>query len=216
MLLADADCTPDWVVAEIPSLIRPDVLAGMSKALAGVAHRDAANVLARETLRAAGWSRRAGSGRRGIALMGLLTPVELVAVSDLGPVHFIAIGGSGMNGIASTLLQLGFPVSGSDRQDSTYLRSLQAQGARVYVGHDAAQLGEDARTVVASSAIRDDNPELAEARRRGLRVLHRSAALGSVMLGRRGVAVAGTHGKTTTTAMISHVLAGCRSSIRRT
>jgi len=137
--------------------------------------------------------------------MGLLTPVELVEVSELGPVHFIAIGGSGMNGVASALLQLGVEVSGSDRQDSKYLRALEAQGARVHVGHDATQLG-DARTVVASSAIREDNPELAEARRRGLRVLHRSAALGSIMLGRRGVAVAGTHGKTTTTAMISHVL----------
>ena len=137
--------------------------------------------------------------------MGLLTPVELVEVSELGAVHFIAIGGSGMNGVASALLQLGVEVSGSDRQDSKYLRALEAQGARVHVGHDAAQLG-DARTVVASSAIREDNPELAEARRRGLRVLHRSAALGSIMLGRRGVAVAGTHGKTTTTAMISHVL----------
>ena len=139
--------------------------------------------------------------------MGLLTPVDLVEVSELGPVHFIAIGGSGMNGVASALLQLGVEVSGSDRQDSTYLRALAGQGARVHVGHEAAQLG-DARTVVASSAIREDNPELAEARRRGLRVLHRSAALGSVMLGRRGVAVAGTHGKTTTTAMLSHLLSG--------
>ena len=119
--------------------------------------------------------------------------------------HFIAIGGSGMNGIASMMLAQGIRVSGSDRQDSKYLRSLEAQGARVHVGHRAEQLG-DASTVVASSAIRDDNPELAEARRRGLRVLHRSAALGSLMLGRRGIAVAGTHGKTTTTAMIAHVL----------
>ena len=78
----------------------------------------------------------------------------------------------------------------------------------MHVGHRAEQLG-DARTVVASSAIREDNPELAEARKRGLRVLHRSAALGSLMLGRRGVAVAGTHGKTTTTAMISSILSGC-------
>ena len=140
--------------------------------------------------------------------MGLLTPVELVDVDELGPVHFIAIGGSGMNGIASALLQLGVPVSGSDRQESKYLRALEAQGARVYVGHDAAQLSDDVQTVVASSAIREDNPELAKARARGLRVLHRSAALGSIMLGRRGVAVAGTHGKTTTTAMISHVLSG--------
>ena len=140
--------------------------------------------------------------------MSLIDPIELTEPSALGPVHFIAIGGSGMNGIAAMLVQLGVPVSGSDRQDSAYLRSLASQGARVHVGHAANQLG-DAQTVVASSAIREDNPELAEARRRGLRVLHRSAALGSLMLGRRGVAVAGTHGKTTTTAMISQVLTGC-------
>jgi UDP-N-acetylmuramate--alanine ligase len=140
--------------------------------------------------------------------MGLITPVELPNPDELGGVHFIAIGGSGMNGIASMMLAHGIRVSGSDRQDSKYLRSLEAQGARVYVGHRAEQLG-DATTVVVSSAIREDNRELAEARRRGLRVIHRSAALGSLMLGRRGVAVAGTHGKTTTTAMIAHVLAGC-------
>jgi UDP-N-acetylmuramate--alanine ligase len=140
--------------------------------------------------------------------MGLITPIELPKPDELGAVHFIAIGGSGMNGIASVMLAEGIPVSGSDRQDSKYLRSLEAQGARVYVGHRAEQLGA-ATTVVASSAIRDSNPELAEARRRGLRVLHRSAALGSLMLGRRGIAVAGTHGKTTTTAMIAHVLSGC-------
>jgi UDP-N-acetylmuramate--alanine ligase len=140
--------------------------------------------------------------------MGLITPVELPTVEELGAVHFIAAGGSGMNGIAAMMLAQGIRVSGSDRQDSKYLRSLEAQGARVYVGHRAEQLG-DATTVVVSSAIREDNPELAEARRRGLRVLHRSAALGSLMLGRRGIAVAGTHGKTTTTAMIAHVLSGC-------
>jgi UDP-N-acetylmuramate--alanine ligase len=140
--------------------------------------------------------------------MGLITPIELPKLDELGAVHFIAIGGSGMNGIASMMLAHGVEVSGSDRQDSKYLRALEAQGARVYVGHRAEQLG-NADTVVASSAIRDNNPELAEARRRGLRVLHRSAALGSLMLGRRGIAVAGTHGKTTTTAMIAHVLSGC-------
>jgi UDP-N-acetylmuramate--alanine ligase len=140
--------------------------------------------------------------------MGLITPIELPKLDELGAVHFIAIGGSGMNGIASMMLAQGIAVSGSDRQDSKYLRALEAQGARVYVGHRAEQLG-NAATVVASSAIRENNPELAEARRRGLRVLHRSAALGSLMLGRRGIAVAGTHGKTTTTAMIAHVLSGC-------
>src|SRR5918999_4405609 len=140
--------------------------------------------------------------------MSLISPVELPTPAELGPVHFIAIGGSGMNGIAAMLLDSGVPVSGSDRQDSKYLRALEAAGARVYVGHRAEQL-DQAKTVVASSAIREDNPELAEARRRGLRVLHRSAALGSLMLGRRGIAVAGTHGKTTTTAMIAHILNGC-------
>jgi UDP-N-acetylmuramate--alanine ligase len=140
--------------------------------------------------------------------MSLITPVELPDPAELGGVHFIAIGGSGMNGIASMMLAHGIRVSGSDRQDSKYLRSLEAEGARVYVGHRAEQLG-DATTVVVSSAIREDNPELLEARRRGLRVMHRSAALGSLLLGRRGIAVAGTHGKTTTTAMIAHVLGGC-------
>ena len=102
--------------------------------------------------------------------MALVEPVELVAARELGPVHFIAIGGSGMNGIASMMVASGIEVSGSDRQDSKYLQSLAAQGARVHVGHAAEQLG-DARTVVASSAIRADNPELAEAHRRGLRVV---------------------------------------------
>jgi UDP-N-acetylmuramate--alanine ligase len=137
--------------------------------------------------------------------MGLITPNELIGVDQLAPVHFIAIGGSGMNGIASAFLDLGYQVSGSDRQDSGYLQALTKRGARTYIGHAAEQLG-DAKTVIASSAIREDNPELAEARARGLRVLHRSEALGSLMLGRRGIAVAGTHGKTTTTAMIARVL----------
>ncbi len=137
--------------------------------------------------------------------MGLITPTELIGVDQLPPVHFIAIGGSGMNGIASAFLDLGYQVSGSDRQDSGYLQALTQRGARTYIGHAAEQLG-DAKTVIASSAIREDNPELAEARARGLRILHRSEALGSLMLGRRGVAVAGTHGKTTTTAMIARVL----------
>ncbi|MFP5283046.1 MAG: UDP-N-acetylmuramate--L-alanine ligase [Actinomycetes bacterium] len=140
--------------------------------------------------------------------MGLIEPVELVRPDALGATHFIAIGGSGMNGVAAVLAQLGRPVSGSDRQDSEYLQALSRLGVTTYVGHRSEQVGE-ADTVVVSSAIREDNPELAEARRRGLRVLHRSAALGSLMLDRRGVAVAGTHGKTTTTAMIAAVLTGC-------
>ncbi len=140
-----------------------------------------------------------------MALIETVPHDELPAPESLGPVHFIAIGGSGMNGVATVLAERGIEVSGSDRQDSDYLRSLAAHGVRTHIGHRAEQLGS-ARTVVASSAIREDNPELAQARRRGLRVLHRSVALASLMAGRRGIAVAGTHGKTTTTAMISDLL----------
>ncbi len=137
--------------------------------------------------------------------MGLVTPVEPVPVDQLGKVHFAAIGGAGMSGIARIMLTRGITVSGSDSADSTLLGELGAAGARVHVGHDAANLG-DADTLVVSTAIRSDNPELLEAHRRGIRVLHRAAALASVMLGKLGIAVAGTHGKTTTTSMITTVL----------
>ncbi|HET9656343.1 MAG TPA: UDP-N-acetylmuramate--L-alanine ligase [Kineosporiaceae bacterium] len=133
---------------------------------------------------------------------------EVPAAEDLGRVHFIGIGGAGMSGIARILLARGLPVSGSDAKDSRGLAELRALGAVVHLGHDEAQLG-DARTVVVSSAVRETNPELALARRRGLRILHRSQALAAVMRGRRAVAVAGTHGKTTTTSMLTVALQGC-------
>jgi UDP-N-acetylmuramate--alanine ligase len=137
--------------------------------------------------------------------VGLVTPVDPVPVGELGAVHFVAIGGAGMSGIARIMLSRGVTVSGSDSAASALLDELAAAGARVAVGHAAANLG-DAETVVISTAIRPDNPELAEARRRGLRILHRAAALASIMLGHQGIAVAGTHGKTTTTSMITTVL----------
>jgi UDP-N-acetylmuramate--alanine ligase len=137
--------------------------------------------------------------------MGLVTPVDPVPVGELGTVHFTAIGGAGMSGIARIMLARGVTVSGSDQAASPLLNELAAGGARVHVGHAAENLG-DADTLVISTAIRPDNPELVEAHRRGLRVLHRSAALASVMLGYQGIAVAGTHGKTTTTSMITTVL----------
>ena len=94
--------------------------------------------------------------------MSLLTPIEVQPAVEVGPVHFIAIGGSGMNGIARLYAKLGIPTSGSDRSDSATLDSLREAGITCYVGHDASQLG-DAKTVVISSAIREDNPELAAA-----------------------------------------------------
>ncbi|MFD0687049.1 UDP-N-acetylmuramate--L-alanine ligase [Actinomadura fibrosa] len=137
--------------------------------------------------------------------MSLITPGEVVPAGELGRVHFIAIGGAGMSGIARIMLRRGIAVSGSDARDSELLGRLGDLGAKVFVGHDAAHLG-DADTVVVSTAIRATNPELVAARERGLRVLHRSAALAALMAGRRAVAVAGTHGKTTTTSMLTVAL----------
>ncbi|MCZ2847627.1 UDP-N-acetylmuramate--L-alanine ligase [Modestobacter sp. VKM Ac-2978] len=130
------------------------------------------------------------------------------SLAELGPVHFIGIGGAGMSGIARIMLARGVPVSGSDRRDSPALRALDALGARIEVGHAAEHLGE-AATVVVSTAIRDENAELVAARDRGLRVLPRAVALAAVMAGRRSVAVAGTHGKTSTTSMLTVAVQAC-------
>ncbi|NYJ07741.1 UDP-N-acetylmuramate--L-alanine ligase [Petropleomorpha daqingensis] len=141
--------------------------------------------------------------------MAEVTWTEPVPTPDeLGAVHFVGIGGAGMSGIARILLARGVPVSGSDRRDTPTLLALRALGARVEVGHDAANLGA-ADTVVVSTAIRPDNPELAAARERGLRVLPRAVALAAVMAGRRSVAVAGTHGKTSTTSMLTVAVQAC-------
>jgi UDP-N-acetylmuramate--alanine ligase len=137
--------------------------------------------------------------------MGLVTPVDPVPLSELGRVHFVGIGGAGMSGIARIMMARGVTVSGSDSASSAQLDELAALGAEVTVGHTAQSL-RDADTLVVSSAIRPDNPELVQAGRRGLRILHRAAALASIMLGKQGIAVAGTHGKTTTSSMITTVL----------
>jgi UDP-N-acetylmuramate--alanine ligase len=140
--------------------------------------------------------------------MGLVTPADPVPVGELGRVHFAGIGGAGMSGIARILLASGAVVSGSDAAPSELLGELSALGADIHLGHAAANVA-GADTLVVSTAIRPDNPELAEARRRGIRVLHRATALASAMLGRRGIAVAGTHGKTTTTSMLTTILRSC-------
>ncbi len=124
------------------------------------------------------------------------------------PVHFIGIGGAGMSGIAVVLASLGVAVTGSDLKTSRYTRHLEEAGVAVHIGHQADNLG-DAALVVISSAIPERNPELAAARAAGLPVLRRAEMLARVMAMRRGIAVAGTHGKTTTSSMISHVLHQC-------
>ncbi|MEW2581081.1 UDP-N-acetylmuramate--L-alanine ligase [Streptomyces syringium] len=117
--------------------------------------------------------------------------------------HFIGIGGAGMSGIAKILTQRGARVAGSDAKDSATAEALRALGATVHIGHAAGHLAEDATCVVVSSAIRADNPELAAAAERGIPVVHRSDALAGLMEGLRPIAVAGTHGKTTTTSMLA-------------
>jgi len=132
-----------------------------------------------------------------------------VTVQVLGPVHFIGIGGAGMSGIARIMLARGVSVSGSDANDSAGLAALRDLGATVYIGHDPGNVGPAVGTVVVSTAIRQANPELVEARRRGVPVLHRAAALAGLMEGRRRVAVAGTHGKTSTASMLTVAAQAC-------
>lgn len=128
-----------------------------------------------------------------------------MSVRELGTVHLIGIGGAGMSVIADLLVAEGSSVQGSDARENATLGGLRDRGVRVWVGHDAAHVvGAD--TVVVSSAVRETNPELAAARGAGTRVLHRSQALAALMSGRRAVAVAGAHGKTTTSAMIAATL----------
>jgi UDP-N-acetylmuramate--alanine ligase len=120
-------------------------------------------------------------------------------------VHFVGISGIGMSALARILVQRGYRVSGSSDRRTALTDRLCAEGATVYVGHAAAHLG-GAGTVVASSAIGADNPELIAARERELEVVHRGALLARLMHERRGIAIGGTHGKTTTTAMLARVL----------
>jgi UDP-N-acetylmuramate--alanine ligase len=120
-------------------------------------------------------------------------------------VHFIGIGGIGMSGIAEVLLNLGFAVTGSDLRESPVTERLRGMGGRVVAGHDAGNI-EGADVVVVSSAVKSDNPEVAAAGRRGIPVIPRAEMLAEIMRMSRGIAVAGSHGKTTTTAMIATVL----------
>lgn len=134
-----------------------------------------------------------------------LIPAGVLAAEDLGRVHMIGVGGVGMSGLARLLLTRGVPVSGSELREWPSLQGLRALGGTIYMSHEPSNL-EGVDTVVYSTAIPADHLELVEARRRGLRILHRSEALAAAMTGRRTIAVAGTHGKTTTTSMITLIL----------
>ncbi len=121
-------------------------------------------------------------------------------------IHFVGIGGIGMSGIAEVLSNLGYPVTGSDLRDNEATRRLQSFGARIFLGHAEENVG-GADVVVYSSAVRDDNPELRAARAHGIPVIPRAEMLAELMRLKYGIAVAGSHGKTTTTSLVAHLLA---------
>ena len=121
-------------------------------------------------------------------------------------IHFVGIGGSGMSGIAEVLLNLGYAVQGSDMSRNAATERLAAQGAKIFIGHAAEHLGA-ANAVVISSAVKGDNPEVQAARIRRIPVVPRALMLGELMRLKQGIAIAGTHGKTTTTSLVASVLA---------
>jgi len=133
------------------------------------------------------------------------TTSEQVTAEQLGTVHLIGIGGVGMSGLARLLLTRGIRVTGSELREWPALAGLRALGATIHLTHEPANL-DGVDTVVYSTAIPADHLEMVEARRRGLRVLHRSEALKAAMVGRHAIAVTGTHGKTTTTSMLTLIL----------
>jgi len=126
--------------------------------------------------------------------------------SSIKKLHFVGIGGIGMSGIAEILIDQGFHITGSDKAASENTESLQSLGARIFIGHDPHNVGSDVDVLVYSSAVSLDNPEVMEAHRRKIPVIRRAEMLAEVMRLKYGIGVAGTHGKTTTTSMISLVL----------
>jgi len=132
------------------------------------------------------------------------------------PIHLVGVGGAGMSGLARLAAQAGYAVSGTDRDDSEVMASLRELGVDARAGHGADAIPPGAEALVVSTAIAADNPEIAEARRRGLPVMHRAELLAELMRGKRGLAVAGAHGKSTTSAMLMLALGGASACIGAT
>src|SRR4029079_81442 len=124
---------------------------------------------------------------------------------EIGPIHFVGIGGIGMSGIAEVLMKLGYTVQGSDASDNANVKRLRDKGAKVSIGHKAENL-DGAEVLVVSSAIKRDNPELVAAREKRLPVVRRAEMLAELMRLKSCVAIAGTHGKTTTTSLVAALL----------
>ncbi len=125
---------------------------------------------------------------------------------DLGPVHFVGIGGIGMSGIAEIMIKIGYKVQGSDAKASANTERLQKLGAEIFIGHEAAHVSEGVCALVYSTAVKQDNPEMVEARRRRIPLVRRAEMLAELMRLQFSIAVGGTHGKTTTTSMVACLL----------
>ena len=124
---------------------------------------------------------------------------------NIKKIHFVGIGGAGMSAIAKVMLALGFEVSGSDISKSETIYKLEQLGATIYIGHDSSNIA-GAEAIVVSTAIADSNPEVSEAQKQGIAVFHRADILAYIMENKQGIAIAGAHGKTTTTSMIAMML----------
>jgi UDP-N-acetylmuramate--alanine ligase len=125
---------------------------------------------------------------------------------DLGPVHFVGIGGIGMSGIAEIMIKIGYKVQGSDAKASANTERLQKLGAKIFIGHEAAHVSDDVSALVYSTAVKHDNPEMIAARSRRIPLVRRAEMLAELMRLQFSIAVGGTHGKTTTTSMVAALL----------
>lgn len=135
-----------------------------------------------------------------------MTIVDTMTMRRIRHIHFVGIGGAGMGGIAEVLVHLGYKISGSDLSRNAMTSRLEQQGVKVLTGHEASNV-EGVDAIVVSSAIRDDNPEVQQARELGIPVVPRAEMLAELMRFRYGIAVAGTHGKTTTTSLLASLMA---------
>ena len=219
VVLPDRQCTGARLAEEIEALRSPPQrLEHMREAAASLGRTDAvAAVVSLVETHARGGARPAGGRRQRPGVPGRSVSDaaggEAVDLSYPRRIHLVGVGGAGMSAIASVLAAMGHRVTGSDLKASPTTERLAASGVVVWIGHDAAHVG-DAELVTISTAIAATNPEVVEARRRGVRVLSRAEATAAVAASRRCVAVSGTHGKTTTTSMLALILveAGLRPS----
>jgi UDP-N-acetylmuramate--alanine ligase len=154
------------------------------------------------------YERPAGWSAPGAALVSSAATEQIPAADELGRVHIMGIAGAGMSGLARIMLARGIPLSGCEGRESSTVTALRALGADVRIGHDLTHL-DDIDTLVYTTAINPKHFELVGARERGLRVLRRASALAAMITGKRAVAIAGTHGKTTTTSLLTVAVQAC-------